>query len=58
MHVWMCCRHFDENQVWVLPPKALFGVPESGEEVLRKGDPQEHSTGTLGVPVVRVTGWI
>ena len=35
----MWYTHFDENQVWVLLPKALFEEPESGEEVLRQGDP-------------------
>lgn len=46
----MWCRHFDENQVWVLLPKALFEEPESGEEALRERDPQKHSSRTLGVP--------
>lgn len=50
LHVWMWCRHFDENQVWVLLPKALFEEPESGEEALRERDPQKHSSRTLGVP--------
>lgn len=52
------CRHFDENQVWVLLLKALFEEPESGEEALRERDPQKHSSRTLGVPKVTLTGWI